>query len=191
MASGSAIRAQMLKAVGLHFSVVPSGFDEDKIKEELKDSPVPEQAMRLAVEKAKSVAKDYPDALTIGADQMCELDGQILSKPHVKEKAIEQLRLMRGKTHHQHSAVSLVRGQEVVWSYVAKASLTLRTLSDDEIEAYIEHDQPLQSCGSYRMEGMGRHLMALIEGDSDVIKGLPLTALLAELHGMGAVTLGA
>lgn len=182
LASGSAIRAQMLKSVGLQFSVVPSGFDETALKRDMQALPIGEQAQRLAQEKCLSVAKGYPEHVTFGADQICELDGEVIDKPGNKENAMAQLHRMRGKPHYQHSAVCVMRGEELVWETVECATLTMRDLSDEEVEAYVQHDQPFHSCGSYRLEGMGRHLFAAIEGDHDVIKGLPLMSLLNALY---------
>jgi len=189
LASGSSIRAQMLKAVGLQFSVVPSAVDETVLKKQMQGQPIAQQALTLAREKCVSVAKAYPDHLTLGADQICELEGQIFDKPITRQSAIDQLTQLSGRTHLQHSAVCLAKGEQVIWQSVAQAKLTMRSLSADEISAYIKEDQPLQSCGSYRLEGMGRHLFARIEGDHDVIKGLPLTEVLLKLYEYGAVIL--
>ena len=75
LASGSTIRQQMLKAVGLTFSVVPSGVDETAIKAELKNADIPTLAIALARAKALSVSKSHPGAYTIGAE--CEIDGDL------------------------------------------------------------------------------------------------------------------
>ena len=182
LASGSAVRAQMLKAVGLQFSVVPSGVDETHLKQQMHSLPPADQAAFLAREKCLFVSKDYSDAVTIGADQICEIGGIILDKPHTPDNAKKQLLSLNAATHHQHSAVCVAKGNDVLWQYVATVSITLRHLTEGEIEAYIAQDEPLQSCGSYRLEGMARHLFAAVDGDHDVIKGLPLTRLLAYLH---------
>jgi septum formation protein len=190
LASGSSIRQQMLKAVGLTFSVVPSGVEEDTIKAAMKDAPIPELAAALARAKTLSVSVQHPDAYTMGADQICELEGDILSKPGSYDRAEEQLALLSGRTHTQHCAITLARGETVVWEYYASASLTMRSLSPAEIKAYIAADAPLSSCGAYKFEGLGRHLFASVEGDHDVVQGLALVPLLAQLHALGVVRLG-
>ncbi len=193
LASGSAVRAQMLKQVGLNFSVVPSGVDEEAIKQRFLSAGNGEPvALAGALARAKSggVAADYPNHLTLGADQLCVgEDGVIFDKPGSPERACEQLRHLRGCTHAQHSAVCLMRGEQVLWETVATAQLTIRKLSDSEIAAYVAADQPLQSCGAYRLEGLGRHLFSEIAGDHDVIKGLPLVPLLFTLYQQRAITL--
>lgn len=189
LASGSAIRQQMLKAVGLAFRVMPSGFDEAVLKATLKDAPIAEQAVALARGKALSVSADLPDAITIGADQICSIDNDMLSKPGSYENAHASLTRLSGRTHLQTSGLVLARGSDVLWEYSDSAELTMRTLSPAEIKAYVAEDAPLHSCGAYKFESLGRHLFASVRGDHDVIKGLPLTALLAKLHALGAISL--
>jgi septum formation protein len=194
LASGSAIRAQMLKAAGLNFSVVPSAVDEDIIKQAFMAEGRPNKgdlARELAKAKALAVSSQYPDHLTIGADQLCVgADGTIYDKPGTSERAREQLSRLSGETHTQHSGICVAKGEQIIWETVEKAQLSVRALSEAEIAAYIDTDQPLSSCGSYRFEGMGRHLFSRIEGDHDVIKGLPLVSLLFTLYQQGAVSLG-
>lgn len=181
----------MMKAVGLQFSVVPSNVDEDEIKKGygLTVKGYEGLAAALAQAKALSVAKDYPDYLTIGADQLCVLDGTIFDKPGSIAKAEEQLQQLAGKTHQQISAVSIARGDELIWQHQEVAQLTMRALSIGEIEAYVAADQPLKSCGSYKYESLGKHLFERVVGNDDVIKGLPLQALVYQLHRMNAMTL--
>lgn len=182
LASGSAIRAQMLKSAGLHFSVVPSGVDEVAVSAKLHGEPPEKHAEILAREKTLFVAKQYPNHITIGGDQICALDDTIYGKPGTAEKARAQLAEMAGKTHYQISGLCIAQGEEILFETVQQAALTLRPLSTSEIYAYIEADQPLKSCGSYKFEGQGKHLFADVQGDSSVIKGLPLVAVLAFLH---------
>ena len=189
LASSSAVRQQMLKHVGVPFSVVPSGVDESAIKEQMKGQPPQQLAQALARAKTLHVAKQYPDRITIGADQLCVSDEGILDKPGSVENAVAQLRALSGRTHRQLSAVCLARGEDVLWEACEHAELTMRTLSDDEICGYITQDEPLHSCGAYKFESMGRHLFAQVRGNDDVIKGLPLVPLLAQLYALGAISL--
>ncbi len=189
LASGSAIRQQMLKGVGLAFSVVPSACNEDLIKDEMADSAPFEIGQALARAKAQAVAPQYPNALTIAADQICELEGEIFDKPGSIEQAEANLARLSGQTHVQHSAVCLMREDEILWEYVDEAYLTMRELSPDDIKAYVELDRPLASCGAYKLEAHGRYLFADIQGDYDVIRGLPLVPLLHCLQQLGAVKL--
>lgn len=187
LASGSAIRQQMLKGLGMQFSVEPSGVDEETIAAAL---PLEQRAVALAKAKALAVSKKHPEAYVIGADQMCILGSEVLSKPGTFDKAEAQLAQLAGKTHMQHCGTAIVKAGQVVWEYEDKALLTMRPLTKEEIHAYIGADAPLQSCGSYKFESLGRHLFERVEGDHDVIKGLPLIALLNKLQELKLITLG-
>jgi septum formation protein len=174
----------------LRFSVAPSGVDEDALKLANKTLPIGEQAVKLAEAKALFVSKNHPDALTIGADQMCNLEGEIFDKPGSYEKAEAQLAKLAGKTHHQTNGLVIAKGTEILWSHISETKLTVRSLTPAEIKTYVAADAPLASCGAYKLESLGRHLFARIEGDHDVVKGLALIPLLTELHRLKAITLG-
>lgn len=189
LASGSTIRQQMLKACGLTFSVEPSGVDEEALSATLKHGPVAQHALELAKAKALSVAKNHPDAYVIGADQICCLGERIFSKPGSFDAAEAQLADLQGKTHHQQVGCVIAHAGQIVWEHNATASLIMRSLSAAEIHAYIGADAPLNSCGSYKFESLGRHLFTRADGDHDVIKGLPLLALLTALHELSVIGL--
>lgn len=187
LASSSVIRQQMLKSVGLTFQISPSGFDETGLKQSLKGTPVEAQALALARAKALSISVNYPDAITIGADQICALGEDIFSKPGSYDAAQAQLVRLSGNTHRQVSGMVLARGDAVLFACTEQAELTMRELDEATIQAYVAADAPLHSCGAYKFEALGRHLFASVVGDHDVIKGLPLTVLLAQLHRLGAI----
>jgi septum formation protein len=187
LASGSAIRAQMLKSVGVQFSVSPSGADEDAIKAEMANASAEELGLALARAKGKALAARYPDAITLSADQLCVLDLEggervIFDKPGTIANATAQLNQLSGQWHTQYSAAVLYRGDTEIFAYVG-------VLSEEEIVAYLRADDPLASCGAYQFESLGRHLFDEVQGDPDTIKGLPLIAILAKLHEMGAISL--
>ena len=189
LASGSSIRQHMLKSVGLTFSVEPSGVEEDTIKAAMKDAPIAALARELARAKTLAVSVRYPDAYTLGADQICVHNGTALSKPGSYERAEAQLAGLAGSTHQQHCAMTLAKGSEVIWEFHDVAQLTMRKLSAADIRAYVAADAPLSSCGAYKFEELGRHLFSAIDGDHDVIQGLALVPLLTQLHSIGAIAL--
>ena len=191
LASGSVIRQQMLKACGLTFSVAPSGVDEDALKPTLAHLPIIEQALVLARAKALAVSARHPDAITIGADQMCALGERVFDKPGSYANAEAQLASLAGRTHQQHAAVVIAKGTDILWEHCAKANLTMRALTPAQIHAYVTADAPLASCGAYKFEALGRNLFTQVDGASDVIQGLPLQALLVELHARGVIELSA
>ena len=115
--------------------------------------------------------------------------GKALSKPGTYERAEAQLAGLAGSTHQQHCAVVLAKGSEVVWEFHDVAKLTMRALSAADIRAYVAADAPLSSCGAYKFEGLGRHLFSTMVGDHDVIQGLALVPLLAQLHALRVISL--
>ncbi len=181
LASGSLIRQTMLKNAGLDFSVIISDFNEEIAKQVIQHLPIPQRAAALARGKAEMVSKKHPDALVIGADQICELDGVTLSKAGNAEKAAQQLANLSGKTHQQHSAVCLYFNGILQWETIESAQLTMRDLSEQEIKDYIKLDEPFSACGSYFFEKNGKNLFAEIIGEADVIQGMPLKGLIGFL----------
>lgn len=189
LASGSAIRQQMLKSVGLTFSVVPSGVDEDALKHAHPGLPIAQLALTLASAKAMAVSRQQPEAYVIGADQLCALGATIFDKPGTHARAEAQLAQLAGHTHQQHCGVALVHANDLIWEHHAVAELTMRPLTAAQIHAYVAADAPLASCGSYLFESLGRHIFSAVTGDHDVIQGLPLVALLAALHAKNIIGL--
>ncbi|MBY0354771.1 MAG: Maf family protein [Rickettsiales bacterium] len=182
LASASAIRDQLMRSLDIPFTVIRPRADEEALKASLSHVSPRELSQALARAKAASVNEIHPGWLVLGCDQVCEMDGQIFSKPKTIEAAIEQLTQLSGKTHQQHSAIALYHNGECIWETVESASLTMRTLTDEEMSAYITLDQPLQSCGAYMFEKHGKHLFSAVSGMEDVIQGLPTVALLAALY---------
>lgn len=135
--------------------------------------------MRLAQEKARAVAASYPDALIIGSDQVALLDGRQLGKPLTHDNAVNQLRAMRGKTTVFYTALALLNSKTGnMQTEVAENHVTLRDLSDAEIESYLLKEQPYHCAGSAKSEGLGIALMSSMRGDDPyALVGLPLILL--------------
>jgi septum formation protein len=189
LASGSVSRRMVLEASGLHVSIRPSNVDEAAIKRRaLADAESAETAaLRLADSKARAVALDEPDALVIGADQILVCDGVWFDKPADVAAAREQLRTLRGRAHVLVTAIVCHEGEQHVWQHVEIPRLVMRDFSDAFLDEYLalEGAAVTSTVGSYRLEGLGAHLFASIEGEHAAILGLPLLALLAFLRRRG------
>lgn len=192
LASGSATRRRMLESAGVTFDWASPGADEEEAKKRLvaADAGAASIAQHLAELKALSLPGG-PDDLVLGSDQVLEqADGSILSKAGSRAEAAEQLRALSGKTHRLHSAASLVQRGQAVWRGLETATLSMRSLSDDFIEAYLDKEWEAVggSVGVYRIEGPGVQLFAGVEGSHWVVLGMPLLPLLEELRQQGVLT---
>lgn len=181
LASTSPYRRELLSRLGLTFAAKKPGIDE----EAEKDPALAPRALaeKLARMKAQSLADG--GSIVIGGDQLVQLDGKVLGKPGTEERALEQLRSMRGRTHELITAIYVVHPHgDVAWTDITR--LTMRNLSDEQLLSVIHRDQPLDCAGAYKIEGMGVAMMEKIETeDFTAIQGLPLIALSRILEGMG------
>jgi septum formation protein len=186
LASGSAIRRQLLSNAGVSFEIVPAEIDERTAEQPLLAAGArPEDlALALAMAKAVSVSEARPGDLVIGADQVLDFDGERLIKPGDMEAARRQLLRLAGRTHRLRSAVACARGGEIVWQCVETAVLKMRPLRPAAVALYLAKagEAVLQSVGAYQLEGLGVQLFERIDGDYFAILGLPLLPLLGFLH---------
>jgi septum formation protein len=189
IASKSAVRRAVLEAAGIPLEVRPADIDERGIEARAPTAGPAEVAALLAREKARAVAAAMPGRLVLGADQTLALGSRRFSKPVDRLAAREQLQALRGRTHELHSAVAIVRDGEVLYDRVEVARLTMRAVSDDFLDRYIETAGAAvtASVGGYQLERTGIHLFSRIEGDHFTVLGLPLLPLLDFLRHQGLV----
>jgi len=186
LASGSATRQQMLTEAGVPLSVVVPTVDEEIVRQRCHDEGVATEAAALALAeaKARAVAEQYPEQLVLGADQLLELGSEWLGKPVCRASAARQLAQLSGATHRLVSGAVLLRGSAVVWRGWDQAALTMRRLTPEAIERYLDQAGPavLSSVGCYQIERLGVRLFDRIQGDWFAILGLPLLSLLPVLR---------
>ena len=172
LGSSSAYRRELLERLRVPFSIESPHVDE---------SPLPGEwpadlARRLALAKAQAVAARFPDCVVIGSDQVADLDGQPLGKPGTHERAVAQLRQMRGRTVIFQTAVAVVCLQSgFCQQALAPVRVTFRALTDEEIESYLVTEEPYDCAGSAKSEGLGITLLEQIDNDDPTaLVGLPL-----------------
>lgn len=191
LASGSAIRRQLLTQAGLRFEVMPPSVDEAAIRSGLgaEGAAAAEIAEMLACFKAQRVAAREPDALVIGCDQVLVHDGAVLAKPDTLEDARAQLRRLRGGTHQLLSAVVVYDDLEPLWRHVGRVTLTMRHFSDGYLEEYLARNwhSVRGAVGAYKLEEEGVRLFSEIRGDYFDVLGLPLLPLLTFLTTRGVL----
>ncbi len=188
LGSTSRYRRELLERLQLPFEVHAPQVDETPRAGE----PPENLARRLALAKARAVAARYPQAVVIGSDQVADLEGVPLGKPGTHERAVEQLRRMRGRTVIFQTALSVVclaRGFEM--SDLAAVKVRFRALSDAEIDTYLRREEPYDCAGSAKSEGLGIALLESIENDDPTaLVGLPLIRTARMLRAAGLPVLG-
>jgi septum formation protein len=191
LASGSKIRAELMRNAGLTIDVDPANVDERAVEAPLLEAGFPPEdlASVLAEAKANDVSARRPGELVIGADQILAFEGERRTKPDDMEAARRQLLAFSGKTHELLSAVVISKDGEAIWRHVSTARLTMRTLSPAFVGHYLAEagDDVLSSVGAYQLEGLGLQLFEKIDGDYFTILGLPMLPLLAQLRELGVI----
>ena len=172
----------MLGAAGVEFEVCPAAIDERALEAEMAGAGPDQVALALAEAKALSVAGDGKPVL--GSDSVVTVAGRRFSKPASRAQAAEHLRFFSGRMMQLHSAAALALGGAIKWRHVALASLQVRDLSDEFIDAYLAAEWPevSQCVGVFRIEGLGVQLFDSIEGDMFTVLGMPLLAVLGALR---------
>ena len=191
LASGSEIRAQLLRNAGVPFNIEIARVDEQMIKESLlaEGASPRDIADALAESKARKVASKHPDAMVLGCDQVLDFQGALLSKPDSPDQAISQIKSMRGERHSLLSAAVIYNEGKPIWRHVGQVRLRMRQASDSYIQDYVTRnwDSIRHSVGGYKLEEEGVRLFHSIEGDYFNVLGMPLLELLAFLTLRGEI----
>jgi septum formation protein len=175
LASTSRYRRELLERLQLPFTVEAPGVDEASLPGEAPAA----LAQRLALAKAHAVAQRHPGAVVIGSDQVADLNGQAIGKPHTHERAVAQLRAMSGHSVVFQTAVAVVRSDAGVAEVrLSPVVVRFRELGEEEIETYLRREQPYDCAGSAKSEGLGIALLRSVESiDPTALIGLPLTTV--------------
>ncbi len=193
LASKSRARFELLSNAGMMPDLVAPEFDERAFEASLKNEKLPtnDQAMVLAVEKARLGSLLRPSHYVIGADQMLNCGDEVFHKAANLAEAKQHLAFLAGKTHELTSAVAVARNGQTLFQYTDSAKMTMRPLTSDQIDAYcaLLGGSILLSVGCYELEGLGVHLFDRVEGDFFTILGLPLEPLIGFFRNEGCLSL--
>jgi len=190
LGSTSPYRRELLSRFGLPFDTCAPRVDEIALALETPR----DLAWRLARAKAEDVVSQMhshasaADVLVIGSDQVADLNGQALGKPGTHDRAVAQLRAMRGQCVHFHTAVCVVRpATGFAQTHLSTVQVRFRELSDADIEAYLQAEQPYDCAGSAKAETLGIVLLSRIDSDDPTaLIGLPLIATSTLMREAGA-----
>jgi len=186
LASQSPRRKYLLEQAGLHFSVIPSPFDESSVSSAEPAAYV----RRLAEGKADEVAARYPEAWVIGADTIVAADDRLLGKPASKDAARRMLGRLSGKTHQVYTGFCICRLRDhLKFIEAVRTDVTFKDLSENEIEWYIRTGEPFDKAGAYAIQGMGTFLVRRINGSYSNVVGLPVCEVIEILIREGIMDL--
>ena len=183
LASQSPRRRELLGQMGFNeFEICPAK-GEEMIDPALHPAQLVEELSRQkAVEVFSQTAQ--PDALVIAADTVVSLEDQVMGKPRGEEEAQEMLRLLSGRIHTVYTGVTICCGRHQVTEYES-TQVRFRTLTEEEITAYVATGEPMDKAGAYGIQGIGSLLVEGIEGDYFNVVGLPVCRLGRMLRDFG------
>lgn len=173
LASKSPRRKELLGLLDLDFQIITADIDETM------DStlPVSEEVARLSFDKAAAIKpKVSENTVIISADTVVELDGKVMGKPKDEADAFNMLKSLSGNTHNVLSGVTVMQGDKAV-SKTVVTKVHFRTITDDEINAYIKTLEPMDKAGSYGIQGRASKFVEKINGDYFNVVGLPVCTL--------------
>ena len=181
LASNSKVRKKILDENEIESKVFPSNIDEESVKKSLlRENASPEIISKnLAELKANKISLKFNNEIVLGADSVIDINRELVSKPKNREKALEILKKLNGKTHYLISSVCISKNGSMIWNYTDKAALTMKNLSVKELKEYLSKitDEALYAYNVYQIEGEGRSLFSKIEGDENTIMGLPINKI--------------
>ncbi|MCG9739161.1 Maf-like protein [Shewanella insulae] len=183
LASTSVFRQSLLQKLAIEFDTCAPEVDETPIAGESAQ----ELVIRLALAKAKAGAQDHQSGLVIGSDQVCVIDGDIIGKPLTRAKAIAQLERVSGKSITFYTGLALFNAADGTSEVICEPfTVHFRVLTSEQINYYVDTEQPLYCAGSFKSEGLGIALFDRLEGrDPNTLVGLPLIALTQMLFKQG------
>jgi septum formation protein len=185
LASESPRRVDILRTLGISFSIIPPDVDETKLKDETPQ----EFVARISYEKANKVGQHFPDKWVIAADTIVVLKGKVLGKPMNERDAFNMLRTLRGKWHKVitgYCVLNLLKN--VVYRDIVETKVFLRHMTDDEITRYIKTSEPMGKAGSYAVQGKGGYMVKEIKGSYTNVVGLPICEIAEALLSLGVLS---
>ncbi len=184
LASASPRRVELLQELGLSFTVVPSGIDETYRSGETPSAHV----RRISQAKATVVAVDNPEAWVLGADTIVAIGGEVLGKPKDRDDARRMLRRLSGREHYVLTGFTIVRKSvSVLCRKTVRSTVVFRPIEEDELQWYINTDEPYDKAGGYAVQEKGGLFARRIRGSYSNVIGLPVSEVFEILKKIGAI----
>ncbi len=185
LASESTRRVDILRTLGISFSIIPPNIDEHRRKDEQPKDFV----LRMSYEKAVKVGNLFPDKWVIGADTVVVLKGKILGKPKNDRDAFNMLKVLSGKWHRVITGYCVLNvSRDIIYRDAVETKVYVRDLSDDEIKRYIKTSEPFDKAGSYAVQGKGGYMVKEIKGSYANVVGLPICEVAEALLSLGVLS---
>lgn len=181
LASGSPRRHELLRKAGIEFEICAPDICEDRHPDERAIS----YALRMALEKAEKVARQFPQHFALGADTIVVVDEEILGKPSDEKDAARMLRLLSGRSHQVTTAVSVIAPGKLADTRSFTTQVVFRQLEEDEIQQYIAGGEPMDKAGAYAIQGDAAPWVTDVKGEYSNVVGLPLPLVTEMLHTCG------
>jgi len=182
LASKSGVRKEILEKNNFDCTVIPSGVDEDQVKDSLLAAGADPTLIskNLAELKSIKVSNKNPDQLVLGADSVVSLNDEIINKPNSREEALAILKKLNGSKHYLISSVCISKNGAMIWNYTDSSELVMKNMTDKELEEYLAKikTETLLAYGVYQIEAGGLELFSSVKGDRDSIMGLPIKQII-------------
>ncbi len=185
LASESTRRVDILRTLGISFSIMPPGIEERRRPYESPKDFV----LRISYEKARKVGDLFPDKWIIGADTVVVHKGKVLGKPKTDEDAVAMLKRLRANWHKVFTGYCILNAsKQIVYQDVAETKVFIKDLTDDEIAKYVGTSEPFDKAGSYAVQGRGGYMVKEIKGSYTNVVGLPICEITEALLSLGILS---
>ena len=182
LASKSGVRKEILEKNNFDCIVIPSGVDEDQVKDSLLAAGADPTLIskNLAELKSIKVSNKNPDQLVLGADSVVSLNDEIINKPNSRKEALAILKKLNGSKHFLISSVCISKNGAMIWNHTDSSELVMKNMTDKELELYLAKikTETLLAYGVYQIEAGGLELFSSVKGDRDSIMGLPIKQII-------------
>ena len=185
LASESVRRVDILRTLGIPFSIIPPDIDESR----KLDEPSKEYVLRISYDKAHKVGKLFPDKWVIGADTIVVYKNTTLGKPKNEKDAFMMLKTLGGKWHKVITGFCVLNvSQKIAYRDAVETRVFMKNMQDHEIMRYIGTSEPLDKAGSYAVQGKAGYMVKEIKGSYTNIVGLPICEIAEVLLSLGVLS---